>query len=182
MGPHHLFSMRCDKQAHTAGPPSRRQAERTEQWTGKQTKEEPWMHLGFCYSKGEKKRPTFASTDLSPHFDTLLHRTVNFRMPQKILKGKCQKRRQSQTSGEKHSHILTLAPKRQISLDIFFSCLGWERFHNFPCSYICPSLIYSALSFFLARKSCLKSLQLSCHTLFKYPVTFTDSNNKIQNP
>lgn len=27
----------------------------------------------------------FSDTDLSPHLDTLLHRTINFRMPKKIL-------------------------------------------------------------------------------------------------
>lgn len=32
------------------------------------------------------ERPLFSNTDLSPHFDTLFHRTINFWMPQKILR------------------------------------------------------------------------------------------------
>lgn len=40
--------------------------------------------LKFGFIKPE--RPTFSNTDLSPHLDALFHRTINFWMPQKILR------------------------------------------------------------------------------------------------
>lgn len=39
------------------------------------------------------ERPIFSNADLGPHFDTLFHRTINFWVPQKILKKKHKKRK-----------------------------------------------------------------------------------------
>lgn len=126
------------------------------------------------------ERPVFSNTHLSPHFDTLFHRTINFWVPQKILKKETWEKKKLKkfisSIQNKQARVLqgtwcTPSHVHNTFTPLTFPTVSWH--------FLYPLLLSSELLsvvIFSKSKSDLATF------LLKYSRTFNGPQNKFQSP